>query len=154
MHIIRKAPVLSFIFIAYGWTWLLAYFIKVSIYFPLLGLFGPAVAAMIVSYNLSGRALKDVLKGKFTFSSKHISSYIIALLLPLLLLIPIYFFYSTRLDLSAFKLQPPNVISFVVAALIFGEEVGWRGFLLPHFLQRFSPILSAILVGIIWAFWH
>jgi uncharacterized protein len=154
MNIIRSAPVLSFIFIAYAWTWSLAYFIKVSVYFPLLGLFGPAVAAMIVSFNLTGRPLKEVLKGKFTFSTKHVPWYIVSVLLPLVLLLPIYFLYSGRLDLSGFKLHPLNVIDYIVAFLIFGEEVGWRGFLLPHFLQRFSPILSSILVGIIWAFWH
>jgi membrane protease YdiL (CAAX protease family) len=35
-----------------------------------------------------------------------------------------------------------------------GEELGWRGFLQPHLQQRFSPLISSILVGFAWAFWH
>jgi membrane protease YdiL (CAAX protease family) len=154
MHIIRKTPVLSFIVIAYAWTWSLAYFIKASVYFPLLGLFGPAVAAMFVSHKITGQPIKEVLKGKFTFSPKHILWYLVAVSLPLLLLIPVYFLNSARLDLSGFKLRPLDIIDLIVALLILGEEVGWRGFLLPYFLQRFSPVTSSILVGIIWAFWH
>jgi membrane protease YdiL (CAAX protease family) len=34
------------------------------------------------------------------------------------------------------------------------EETGWRGFLLPHLQQRFSPILASLLVWLPWAFWH
>jgi len=34
------------------------------------------------------------------------------------------------------------------------EEPGWRGFLLPHLQQRFSPLLSSLLVWLPWALWH
>jgi uncharacterized protein len=34
------------------------------------------------------------------------------------------------------------------------EEPGWRGFLLPHLQQRFSPLLSSLIVWLPWAFWH
>lgn len=35
-----------------------------------------------------------------------------------------------------------------------GEECGWRGYLLPHFMEKKGCIQSCILVGIIWGFWH
>ena len=34
------------------------------------------------------------------------------------------------------------------------EEPGWRGFLLPHLQQRFSPLLASLLVWLPWALWH
>lgn len=35
-----------------------------------------------------------------------------------------------------------------------GEELGWRGFLLNELQKKYSPIKSAIIVGLIWGFWH
>lgn len=35
-----------------------------------------------------------------------------------------------------------------------GEELGWRGFVLNEFQKRFSPLKSAIIVGLAWGFWH
>jgi membrane protease YdiL (CAAX protease family) len=36
----------------------------------------------------------------------------------------------------------------------FGEEFGWRGFLLPQFMRRFPVLLACVLVGIVWGVWH
>jgi len=35
-----------------------------------------------------------------------------------------------------------------------GEELGWRSFLQPHLQQRYSPLISALIVGILWGTWH
>ena len=35
-----------------------------------------------------------------------------------------------------------------------GEELGWRGFLVPKLAERFTYAQTAIIVGIIWASWH
>ena len=42
--------------------------------------------------------------------------------------------------------------SFLFTAAL--EEPGWRGFLLPHLQQRFSPLLASLLVWFSWALWH
>ena len=34
------------------------------------------------------------------------------------------------------------------------EEIGWRGFALPMLQRKMSPFWAAILVGIVWGFWH
>jgi membrane protease YdiL (CAAX protease family) len=62
-------------------------------------------------------------------------------------------------------LQEP--VSFVVSALlrltlgflftslfVFGEEVGWSGFLTPKMLKIFSPHITSLIVGGYWALWH
>lgn len=36
----------------------------------------------------------------------------------------------------------------------FGEEWGWRGYLLPHMLERRSVTFTVIANGIIWGLWH
>ena len=35
-----------------------------------------------------------------------------------------------------------------------GEEIGWRGFLLPKMTELFSIKVSILLCGLIWAIWH
>ncbi len=35
-----------------------------------------------------------------------------------------------------------------------GEELGWRGYALNKFQEKYSPLKSTIIVGIIWGFWH
>jgi membrane protease YdiL (CAAX protease family) len=43
-------------------------------------------------------------------------------------------------------------LSFVVTAI--GEEIGWRGFLLPKMNEMFSYSHTVIICGLIWAVWH
>jgi membrane protease YdiL (CAAX protease family) len=35
-----------------------------------------------------------------------------------------------------------------------GEEAGWRGFALPRLQQRFTPVVSSLILGFVWANWH
>jgi uncharacterized protein len=39
-------------------------------------------------------------------------------------------------------------------ATTLGEEIGWRGFLVPELAKRFSFTATTVLAGAIWALWH
>jgi uncharacterized protein len=45
-----------------------------------------------------------------------------------------------------------GVISSTARAL--GEEIGWRGYLLPRLVQRFGFTVGCLVSGCIWAVWH
>jgi membrane protease YdiL (CAAX protease family) len=34
------------------------------------------------------------------------------------------------------------------------EEVGWRGFALPHIQRQYGPVLGTIILGALWGVWH
>lgn len=43
---------------------------------------------------------------------------------------------------------------FCVIAGCIGEEIGWRGFLLPALNRNLSLIISSLIIGIVWGAWH
>lgn len=60
---------------------------------------------------------------------------------------------------SGFQLTSPLMILICFfAAMIFGgpvgEELGWRGFVLPKLQKKVNPLISSIILGTIWASWH
>ena len=49
------------------------------------------------------------------------------------------------------------VILFFLYNVTYGglsEEPGWRGFALPRLQEKFSPLVSSLILGVIWAVWH
>lgn len=52
---------------------------------------------------------------------------------------------------------PKLVIVFFFFAIVdgpLGEEIGWRGFLLPKLLAHRGPIVASLIVGVVWYLWH
>jgi len=151
---IKKHPFLSFVMIAFGWTWPLAALIKQSLALPLLALFGPCVAAIVVISVGRGLAGLAELGSKFRLTRALVPWCFLAALLPLVLLIPLYLLHAWWWGFIAFKVSSLSLLSLVLAVLILGEEVGWRGFFLPYLLERYSPLTSSLMLGLIWAGWH
>jgi len=43
---------------------------------------------------------------------------------------------------------------FLIDAVSNGEEMGWRGYVLPRLQAKYSALASSLIVGLIWGFWH
>lgn len=56
------------------------------------------------------------------------------------------------------KIKQPLYVGFImILPMIVGggiEEIGWRGLLQPELEKKYPHLVSAIVVGVIWAVWH
>ncbi len=60
------------------------------------------------------------------------------------------------IETGRFLRSPALLIDLLVISVVygFGEEPGWRGWLLPHLEQRYNPLRSTLIVAVIWMGWH
>lgn len=54
--------------------------------------------------------------------------------------------------ISISTIVPVFIIALTSGAL--GEELGWRGYVLHVFQKKYTPLISSLLVGLIWGLWH
>ena len=47
-----------------------------------------------------------------------------------------------------------TIAPFINALFAFGEEFGWRGYLLPRLVTRLGTLRAIVAVGVIWGVWH
>ena len=47
-----------------------------------------------------------------------------------------------------------TIVAIEIVTGATGEELGWRGFLQRRLQRRLSPLSSALIVGVVWAFFH
>jgi len=125
----------------------------------LLGTFGPAASAILVS-RLSGgkpavRALLGLLKkwrvGWFWYAAA-------GLVFPSLVFV-VAAIYKLLPGAAPLPAQPVSVANLVVTTMILilsvlGEELGWRGYALPQLQQRWPALKTSLVLGTIHTIWH
>jgi membrane protease YdiL (CAAX protease family) len=59
---------------------------------------------------------------------------------------------NTMTFISLANILPVFIIALTSGAM--GEELGWRGYALNIFQKKYTPLVSAIILGTIWGLWH
>jgi membrane protease YdiL (CAAX protease family) len=120
--------------------------------------FGPLIAALIASFGFSGVAGLRELLGRITVLRFSPFWYIAALILPAAAqwLGTLAWSSQGRESLSIPSIGVVSAVTLLVAhsAFAVGEELGWRGFMLPRVLRQHGWLASGLIVGFLWAVWH
>lgn len=164
-----------FIGLAYTITWLLwlPMALNASFQFNLpywhyqyyLGSFGPLLAALITLLWSEGwSGTKDWMKKTFHWrgTMKSMGVTLVTMLIYGIVGLTVHFIVTgSWVDFSMFgltsKLPELSVIQTLMVWIItfgFGEESGWRGFLLGELRQKYSLRISALWVALFWILWH
>jgi membrane protease YdiL (CAAX protease family) len=176
--LVRRQPLIAYFVIAYAVTWfveglfvlsrdgsgLLAF--KAPMGFAMAtGIatsLGPASAAFIVTGLTEGREGVNRLLRRIVQWRVGIFWFLFILVgLPLIqtvgtIVLPGIWATATPMNIVPELLS--YTVFFVWPALIaggpLGEEIGWRGYALPHLQELHGPVKASVILGVLWAFWH
>ena len=122
--------------------------------------FGPMAASIFVTFAFRRTAGVAALFRRLLIWPSSPLWFVVALCLPI---VPQWIGIAawSVLTGAALVLPPASTwlsswlqISVVAGLLSVGEELGWRGFMLPRVLTTRRPLAAALIVGIVWGVWH
>jgi membrane protease YdiL (CAAX protease family) len=171
---LRRHPLLGYVLVAYGisWTLLIGGFFgsQAGIFNPdgsLIGVMiqiaaaGPLIAALVILALTRGRSGLAALGRSIIRWRINPLWYAFAFLaVPLLMITAVTAFYSgamvPALTANWSLLYTALPLQILGVALITGlaEEPGWRGYAQPTANRNYAPLTAALIVSVIWAFWH
>jgi len=136
-----------------------------------IGMFGPALACVLVRWlrreGFADAGLRLAAAGIPRAGRWYLTAYLVPLAILLAglggsLLLGLQHWilpqaaqhlHLSPLALVGILIALPVVIVGLVMIATFGEELGWRGYLLPRLLPL-GGVQAALLVGLIWGIWH
>ena len=125
-----------------------------------IGTFAPAVSAVVVSGLRGGRkgmALPIRGLARWRVGWQWYAFSLLCTAAVVSLAIGIHNLYGGALEWPL-GLQDawmvPVIMAYVFMFSALGEEIGWRGFMLPSLLKHYSPLKSSLVVALVWGAWH
>ncbi len=128
---------------------------------------GFIVAAVLMTWLTLGRMAVGQLLRRYLKWRVHWAWYLALLLMPAAAVLGVFLnaaLTGSPADFSkvmADQLRPPGfsrlafILPFFLIDLISnGEEIGWRGYILPRLQAKHSALAAALITGVIWGLWH
>ena len=166
---INKHPVTTFFLLAFGFTWSvwapISYgYVHGSIELTpaiivtyILGSFGPLLSAALVT-KLTGGSLRAWFSQALKWRVP-VKWWLAAFFIPILLyalMAGIHMVMGGNFNLA--EVSPLLALpgGFLSVFLWGGgnEELGWRGLALPRLQEHYNPLVSGLIIGVVWTLWH
>jgi len=118
-----------------------------------LGIFGPCVAAIILSRRAGGSAAVKELVAPVLHWRGPLRWTVAAVLPAVLLTVALYglSFAGRRGPIAIVPGTSAIVVGLVISVT---EEIGWRGFALPRLQHRWGSVAASGILGVAWCLWH
>ncbi|MFL0249284.1 CPBP family intramembrane glutamic endopeptidase [Clostridium neuense] len=165
---IKNHEILSFIFLTFLFSWTIWVMLYISSknwamleIINTLGAFGPGIMSIILTGFLYKKKGLKALLTRLTKWRYNLIYYIIAVFYWIASIYIFYLickFFGSKGKVTFINTKPYYILGGFIYTLLLGgplgEEIGWRGFLLPRLQKRLNPFYSSIVLGIIWSCWH
>jgi uncharacterized protein len=165
--LIQQHPLASFFVLAYAISWLLWIPLVVSgggtptglgLVLALLGSLVPSAVAILLVAVLHGKAGVRKLLRRLLMWRVGVGWWVAVVLLSTLAVGAVGFSVLFGGDAPDLDVTIPGVV-FLFLFSIFpgsagGEEIGWRGFALPHLQRARSALAASVVLGAAWGVWH
>jgi membrane protease YdiL (CAAX protease family) len=167
--------ILAFVVIAYAVSWVIWLTGILSIDgltslederfagFLLAGSFGPTIAALVMAGFTGGRSSIVSLLKRVILVRVNWRVYVVTFFMMPVIGLLFYLVLGISAKIALWKIATTMIALVPLNAFVggiilgfgpLGEEMGWRGFLQSHLQGRASSVTVAIIVGLVWAFWH
>lgn len=130
-------------------------FVNAGDYWVVFPQFAPSLTVIALFVIRGHKGLAFDIKHSFSINKK-VLTYSLCATLFVFVVFGGFGFILSAFDKPLLQWETPSLaIGFIcVLAGCIGEEIGWRGFLLPALNRNFSLIISSLFVGILWGAWH
>jgi len=168
MSLVKRHPIITFFVLTYVLTWAIeSPLVSITdslsdtqgLVLVILASNVPSVMAIVLTAMVFGRGALRKLLGRLLIWRVNPLWYLVVVLVPVALtagVLPL----NALLGGPALSLGMPLVGAAVFLAFsIFpgsalGEEIGWRGYVLPRLQTRMSALSASLFLAPIWALWH
>ena len=126
---------------------------------------GFIVAALLMTWLTLGRTAVGPLLRRYLMWRVNWKWYLVLLIIPAAQVLGVFLnaaLTGTPADFSrviADQLRPSSLsrLAFVIPFFLIdvvanGEEIGWRGYVLPRLQAKYTPLAASLITGVIWGF--
>src|SRR5215216_2508640 len=168
MSLVKRHPLITFFVLVYALAWIIEsplVFLQDTItvsqgqIFYLLSANVVSVVAIVLTGVVFGRKALRKLLGRLLIWRVNPFWYLVVLLGPVVLVGGVVLLNTLMggpaLSLGMTLVGATIFFAFSVApGSALGEEIGWRGYVLPRLQSRMSALSAALLIAPIWGLWH